>query len=76
MTGWSDGAPGNPDYATIAYDASAGTELWVERYEGPGQGGDTAESVRVTPDGTEVLVTGWSAGPTGYSDYATIAYAA
>jgi outer membrane protein assembly factor BamB len=28
------------DYATIAYDATTGTRLWVERYDGPGHNAD------------------------------------
>jgi WD40 repeat protein len=75
VTGQSLGAL-NYDYATIAYDAATGTELWVKRYNGPGHGGpDDAVALGVSPDGSKVFVTGDST-ETGNSfpDYLTIAY--
>jgi DNA-binding beta-propeller fold protein YncE len=63
------------DYATIAYDAATGTQLWVARYNGPGSGGGQAESVAVSPNGSTVFVTGFAAGTSG-TDYATVAYSA
>jgi outer membrane protein assembly factor BamB len=74
VTGSSVGPTGNSDYVTIAYDAATGTNAWFQRYNGPGNGHDFASSVAVTPDGTKVIVTGWSWGSTGNYDYATIAY--
>ena len=66
------------DYATIAYDASSGGELWVSRYNGPGlteeEGHDEAHAVAVSPDGASVYVTGASFGRHSDWDYATIAY--
>jgi hypothetical protein len=66
------------DYATIAYEASAGEELWVRRYNGPGlteeEGNDEAHAIGVSPDGARVFVTGASFGRTSDWDYATIAY--
>ena len=73
VTGWSDGVTSGLDYATVAYDASTGAQLWVSRYDGTG-GGDAAQSIAVSPDGTRVFVTGYSAGATGSYDYATVAY--
>jgi len=62
----------NYDYATIKYDAS-GNEQWVRRYNGPGNGGDSANDMAVDASGN-VYVTGGSAGSGTRSDYATIKY--
>jgi outer membrane protein assembly factor BamB len=75
VTGTSDGPQTiYPDYATVAYDATTGAELWVRRYSNTIFGYDIAASVAVAPDGSSVFVTGSSDGyQTGY-DYFTIAY--
>lgn len=66
--------PSSFDYQTIAYSASTGTQLWSRRYNGAGASYDEATAIAVSPDGTKVFVTGFSAGTsTGY-DYATVAY--
>lgn len=43
------------NYATVAYDAADGTELWVARYPDSGWG---AVAIAVSPDGARVYVTG------------------
>jgi hypothetical protein len=53
-----------------------GRVLWTSRYNGPGNLGDEASSVAVSPDGETVVVTGLSTGASGRKDYATIAYGA
>jgi len=58
VTGRSRGSSLKADYATIAYDVTTGTRLWVSRYNGPGNGVDYATKVVVSPDGTRVYVTG------------------
>jgi outer membrane protein assembly factor BamB len=73
VTGTSFGAASSDDYATIAYDASTGMPLWARRYNGPGNGGDGANSVDTSIDG-KAFVTGSSIGVGTSGDYATIGY--
>ncbi len=68
---WGGSATGD-DYATVAYNIRTGAQLWVRRYNGPGNGSDNASSLAAR--GGKVFVTGDSAGTTSGSDYATIAY--
>jgi WD40 repeat protein len=76
VTGTSPGATSEHDYATVAYSAATGAQLWVKRYNGPGNNYDDAAAVTVSPTGRRVFVTGQSAGATSGSDYATVAYSA
>jgi hypothetical protein len=64
------------DFATIAYDASSGAQVWLKSYQGPGQSLDLPASVEASPDGTKVFVTGTSEGATTLGDFFTIAYEA
>jgi DNA-binding beta-propeller fold protein YncE len=61
------------DYATVAYDAATGAQLWVKRYNGPGNYLDWAFSLGISPDGAKLFVTGASFGSATGGDYATIA---
>lgn len=68
VTGWSSSGGMNHDYATVAYSAGTGAQMWVGRYNSSGDGTDDAKSLAVSPIGT-VFVTGESGG-----QYATVAY--
>jgi WD40 repeat protein len=74
VTGYSDTPTGNEDYATIAYDATDGTVLWMRRYDGPQSKVDTPTTIGVTTDGSKVIVSGTSVGLTSSFDFATIEY--
>ena len=78
VTGGSYGISSGMDYATIKYDAD-GHEVWVDRYNGPGNYGDVARALTLDAEG-HVYVTGGSWGVDGdplfisWQDYATIKY--
>jgi hypothetical protein len=74
----------NYDFATVAYDAVTGQQLWVARYEGPAAFWDIPYSIAAAtvqqPDGSrreQVFVTGRSNGASSannHADFATVAY--
>jgi len=79
VTGYSDGIGATSGlsgaflgYVTIKYDPN-GNELWVRRYDGPGNGSDAPTALAVDAVGN-VYVTGHSLGSGTAFDYATIKY--
>ncbi|MBA3725498.1 MAG: SBBP repeat-containing protein [Armatimonadetes bacterium] len=72
VTGRSEGAGTGPDYTTIKYDSN-GNQLWLRRYNGPGNASDAAYALAVDAAGN-VHVTGLSYGGGTAEDYATIKY--
>jgi hypothetical protein len=81
VTGASTGVHSHQDWATVAYRASTGAQLWVKRHDGPVSSEDAAVSLAASPGGNTVFVTGysWLDSPddrTSPTEYVTIAYGA
>ncbi len=72
VTGESQGVGIGYDYATIKYIAN-GSEIWVARYNGPGNADDRADAITLDASGN-IYVTGRSTGLLWGPDYATIKY--
>lgn len=72
VSGHSYGVDVSYDYATIKYDAE-GNEIWLRRYNGPGNSVDRALALATDRFGN-VYVTGASYDGTSKFDYATIKY--
>jgi len=65
VTGYAGGAAYSTSFLTIAYDASTGATLWTKRYDPPNSVESLATALSVSPDGSEVFVTGHTV--TGYA---------
>jgi len=82
VTGWSTGAGTSSDYATVKYNPH-GAQLWVRRYDSPGEysGTDGAQAVALDAARNVYVTGGSSSGDPedmfnfDLSDYATIKYA-
>jgi len=72
VCGASYGNGTEADYATVKYNPS-GSELWVSRYNGSGNGYDCAYAVGLDGSGN-VYVSGYSVGIGTGQDYATVKY--
>jgi hypothetical protein len=62
------------DYATLGY-TSAGLPLWTNRFNGSSAGDDAGADSIALDNAGNLLVTGYSTGPSGTWDFATIKYA-
>jgi DNA-binding beta-propeller fold protein YncE len=76
VTGISAGAGTQGDFATVAYDATSGRELWVARYDGVAHKPDEPACIAVSA--SQVLVTGASQSgrDPNYFDATTVVYEA
>lgn len=72
--GWSVGASGNQDCATIKY-TPAGDTTWVRTYNGPANNAEWVSAMAVDSNGN-AYITGWNYGSGGGfdCDYLTIKY--
>jgi DNA-binding beta-propeller fold protein YncE len=76
VTGTSLATATEEDFATVAYSASSGAQLWASRHRGPAHGQGDASGVVAGPGGTRVYMTGWDVGENGSVGWDTIAYRA
>jgi glucose dehydrogenase len=74
VTGYTTTISSAADYATVAYDASTGTQLWATLFDGPAHSNDLAYALGVSPDGSKVFVTGSSTQDPNGDNYAAVAY--
>lgn len=72
VTGGSAGSTSGEDFATVKYNSS-GSEVWVQRYDGPGNNEDRAYAI-VVDNSDNIAVTGSSTGSGSGLDYATMKY--
>ena len=75
VTGQSqeEGSSGKFDYATLKYDLETGSQIWLERWNGPQQTHDYGKSATVGSNGA-IYVTGQCNGPGSAFDWGTIKY--
>ena len=76
VSGGTYNSTSGSDFGTVAYDSDTGARLWTRRYNGPANGDDSVyfNGLNVSPDGSTLVVTGYSAGATSDLDYATVGY--
>lgn len=72
VTGKSLGSKSGLDFATIRYDQN-GSQKWVKRYNGPGNGDDVPTAIAVDSSGN-LFVAGTAAVSSAETDYVIIKY--
>ncbi|MGD1085409.1 MAG: SBBP repeat-containing protein, partial [Verrucomicrobiota bacterium] len=73
VTGYSPGTNSSNDIVTIKYDKN-GNQIWLQRYNGPGNGDDEGNAIAVDANGN-VYVTGYETTAAGGTEFVTIKYA-
>jgi WD40 repeat protein len=74
VTGHSARVTSGWSFATLAYDAATGAQLWVTRHTGPDIVNYCPASMTVSPTGKQVFIAGFSTTAGSGRDYTTIAY--
>ena len=74
VTGQASAAAAAYVYATVAYNAATGAQLWVSDYNGPARGYSAARSLAVGPDSHVLYVTGDSGASPQTFSFVTVAY--
>jgi hypothetical protein len=72
VTGCSTNAATGNDIVTIKYDSN-GNQLWVQRYNGPGNGNDAGNAIAVDNSGS-VYVAGYETETNGFTSMILIKY--
>jgi hypothetical protein len=73
VTGYSPGTNSGNDIVTIKYDNN-GNQIWLERYNGPGNGDDEGNTIAVDANGN-VYVAGYETTAAGGTEFVVIKYA-
>jgi hypothetical protein len=73
VTGYSEGTNSGLDIVTIKYDNN-GNQIWLQRYNGPGNGDDEGNAIAVDANGN-VYVAGYETTAAGGTEMVLIKYA-
>ena len=73
VTGYSPGTNSGNDIVTIKYDSN-GNQIWLQRYNGPGNGDDEGNAIAVDANGN-VYVAGYETTAAGGTEMVLIKYA-
>jgi WD40 repeat protein len=76
VSGFSISTGTSRDIVTIGYNAATGHERWRSRYDGSVHREDQANGMAVSPDGSQVFVTGYSDRSKRLRNYVTLSYGA